>query len=147
MNMIKFTRELPRARYRSGISSAITRNIGLSQANTKGKLVRSSWTVAEAKNVGKANETTPVEQALSEIESKYEKKLSREYHKSIDDIDKKRYVKPMRAFEFKNIELDWSRPHVIQPKLDGVRCVIDKYGMKSREGKPILGAPHIHHLP
>lgn len=108
-----------------------------------GKLVKSAWTVAKAKNIGKANETTPVEQALSEIDSKYEKKLTREYHKSVDDIDKKRYIKPMKAVNFEDIELDWDRPHVIQPKLDGIRCVIDRFGMKSREGKPIAGAPHI----
>ena len=30
-----------------------------------------------------------------------------------------------------------------QPKLDGIRCVIDKNGMHTRGGKPINSCPHI----
>ncbi len=30
-----------------------------------------------------------------------------------------------------------------QPKLDGIRCVVDKNGMWTRAGKPITSCPHI----
>ena len=30
-----------------------------------------------------------------------------------------------------------------QPKLDGIRCVVDKNGMWTRAGKPINSCPHI----
>jgi ATP-dependent DNA ligase len=34
-------------------------------------------------------------------------------------------------------------PYYSQPKLDGVRCLVSKDGMQSRNGKPIVSAPHI----
>jgi DNA ligase-1 len=34
-------------------------------------------------------------------------------------------------------------PYYSQPKLDGVRCLVSKDGMQSRNGKPIISAPHI----
>ena len=30
-----------------------------------------------------------------------------------------------------------------QPKLDGIRCLVNKHGMNSRSGKPINSCPHI----
>jgi DNA ligase-1 len=34
-------------------------------------------------------------------------------------------------------------PIFSQPKLDGIRCIVTKNGMFSRNGKPIISAPHI----
>jgi DNA ligase-1 len=34
-------------------------------------------------------------------------------------------------------------PIYSQPKLDGIRCIVTKNGMFSRNGKPIISAPHI----
>jgi DNA ligase-1 len=34
-------------------------------------------------------------------------------------------------------------PYYSQPKLDGIRCLVSKDGMQSRNGKPIISAPHI----
>jgi DNA ligase-1 len=36
-----------------------------------------------------------------------------------------------------------SYPIFSQPKLDGIRCIVTKDGMFSRNGKPIISAPHI----
>jgi DNA ligase-1 len=37
-------------------------------------------------------------------------------------------------------------PYYSQPKLDGVRCLISKDGMQSRNGKPIVSCPHIREI-
>ena len=56
--------------------------------------------------------------------------------------------KPMLAYPVSTKPIDYSKPTFIQPKLDGVRCVIQydkEYGVKaySRTGKPWLNIDHI----
>jgi DNA ligase-1 len=56
--------------------------------------------------------------------------------------------KPMLAYPVSDKPIDYSKPTFIQPKLDGVRCVIQydkEYGVKaySRTGKPWLNIDHI----
>jgi len=51
----------------------------LKNNDEEGKHRISKPTYVEKKNVGKANETTLEEQAISEMDSKYEKKLDRRY--------------------------------------------------------------------
>ena len=57
-------------------------------------------------------------------------------------------IKPMLAYKVGNKPVDWSEKVFMQPKLDGVRCVIqlDKTGKViaySRTGKPWLNIRHI----
>jgi len=52
-------------------------------------------------------------------------------------------IKPMLAYKVGKKEVDWSEKVFIQPKLDGVRCVISKDGAYSRTGKEWL---NIHHI-
>ena len=52
-------------------------------------------------------------------------------------------IKPMLAYKVGRKEVDWSEKVFIQPKLDGVRCVISKDGAYSRTGKEWL---NIHHI-
>ena len=123
-----------------------------------GKLTTSAWTEACSKNVGKKNETSPEEQAFLEIEADYKKKLSQgSYKETIEDISTSEFVKPMLAQPYYKItagsnkivdnrptEEQVSNGEVwFQPKLDGVRCIITSKGMFTRQGKPIVGAPHI----
>jgi DNA ligase-1 len=70
-----------------------------------GELVTSEWTVAEAKNTGRANATTAVEQAQKEIESRYTKQLKLGYHKNISDIDNFQFVEPMLAKSYNDLSL------------------------------------------
>lgn len=110
-----------------------------------GAAVTSEWTTVEGKNVGRSNETTPEQQAISEIESQYTKKLSQGgYHKNIKDVDTVKFFKPMLADKFdpKYLPTDDTRVYV-QPKLDGMRCIATKDGLFSRQGKPILSVPHV----
>lgn len=106
-----------------------------------GKLVVSEWTQCEGTNIGRANERTPEEQAIFEVEANYKKKLDKEYHESIDTIDTPKNFLPMLAKEYSPV--DFTQQIFAQPKLDGMRCIATAYGLFSRNGKPIVGVPHI----
>lgn len=113
-----------------------------------GKSTTSAWKVAKPKNIGKVNETTSDEQALAECHSKYEKKLAQGgYTESLESIDKVTFIKPMLAQKYEDRvptkEMFEDSLVIMQPKLDGVRCICSKDGMFTRQGKPIPGAPHI----
>jgi len=107
------------------------------------KLFTGDWTECEAKNVGKKNATTPEEQALTEAQSIHDKRKSLGYWENIDDCDKKVYFQPMTAKEYNDRKKFIKFPILSQPKLDGVRCIVKADGMWSRNGKPLLSAPHI----
>lgn len=113
-----------------------------------GKAVTSEWTIAQAKNVGRANATTPTEQAIAEIEAEYDKKLARDYRKTTDTVDELDRFKPMLATKWKDraAKIPSGTKVFIQPKYDGIRCVLNANGMWSREGKPLLGSPHIFQI-
>lgn len=110
-----------------------------------GKITTSMPTICEAKNVGRANETTPEEQAEAEAKSKWQKKLDSGYYEDITQIDVEKFTEPMLAKkyddEFESVFPVWS-----QPKLDGMRCVAKKDGLWSRNGKKIVSVPHIEAL-
>lgn len=111
-----------------------------------GQKVESGWQAAEAKNVGRSNETTPEQQARLELDAKIVKKLAQGgYHESIDDIDKPKFFKPMLAQNYNDRPIDWSGTTKVycQPKLDGVRCIATIDGLWTRQGKPIEAVPHI----
>ena len=52
-------------------------------------------------------------------------------------------IKPMLAYKVDKKPVNWSEKVFMQPKLDGVRCVISKAGAFSRTGKPWLNIDHI----
>ena len=52
-------------------------------------------------------------------------------------------IKPMLAYKVDKKPVNWSEKVFMQPKLDGVRCVISKDGAWSRTGKPWLNIDHI----
>jgi len=52
-------------------------------------------------------------------------------------------IKPMLAYKMGKKEIDWSQEIFMQPKLDGVRCLISKNGAVSRTGKPWKNIEHI----
>lgn len=110
-----------------------------------GEQVTSGWTTAKGKNIGRSNETTAEEQATSQIESIYEKKLKVDYHLSLADINTDKIYKPMLAasWEKRVDKIDWNAPVFVQPKLDGIRCIANRKGLWSRTGKPIVAVPHI----
>jgi ATP-dependent DNA ligase len=117
---------------------------------TGGKQVSHDTVISQGKNKGKKNETTPREQAMLEAQRDWDKKVKQGYCSEIqessnveekkeeekDDKSKSktkpksekktgRLLKPMLANEF-DIEKKMTFPVFIQPKLDGVRCLIYK---------------------
>ncbi len=110
-----------------------------------GKIVVSGWQYPEAKNVGRSNATTIEEQALAEIDSEYTKKTNQgKYHTTVSaaGILGSKFIECMLAGKYDPKKHN-NFPYYSQPKLDGVRCLVSKDGMQSRNGKPILSAPHI----
>lgn len=133
----------------------------------EGRTIRTSWgrkggaiqvtedTITEGKNIGKANETSPEEQALAEAQSTWEKKLKRGYVKTEESAQAGEVsdlitggVWPMLAEKFRDYgdKIIW--PCFSQYKFDGHRCIamVDARGkctLWSRTRKPILSMQHI----
>ena len=103
----------------------------------------SEWTVCEGKNISKKNETTPAQQAMAEAEALYRKRKELGYFEDINDCDNQVYFQPMLAKDWNNEKGKVKYPIFTQPKLDGIRCIVKSDGMWSRNGKPIVSAPHI----
>jgi DNA ligase-1 len=106
---------------------------------TDGLKVTSEWTVCEAKSY-----CTSEEQALKQAKALHKKKIDLGAFENIEDIDKPVFFKPMLAHDYKDYEDKIKYPVVTQPKLDGVRCIVDANGMRSRNGKELISAPHIY---
>ena len=109
----------------------------------EGKKTSSGWVICEPKNVGRANATTAEQQAISEVESLYKKRLEKEYRESIDEIDVETFFQPMLATKWEDRKDRVSGLVFVQPKLDGIRCIAKKDGLWTRQGKKIVAAPHI----
>lgn len=110
---------------------------------TDGVKTTSEWTCCEAKNVGKKNATTAEQQALAEATAMHRKRIELGSFENINDIDTPVYFKPMLAHDYNDYKDKIKFPIYSQPKLDGVRCIAKADGMWSRNGKPIISAPHI----
>ena len=52
-------------------------------------------------------------------------------------------IKPMLAYKLNESKIDWNKPVYMQPKLDGVRCLISRDGAYSRTGKEFMNIEHI----
>lgn len=123
-------------------------------------LIQSSWVIWTEnevsssklcywKNIGRANETTSLEQAIKEMNSIILDKQTKWYFSSIDELNMSNEVLlPMLAKDFNKEfkKIDWDNCYV-QPKLDWMRALIkiSKWvtSVWSRQWKPILTVPHI----
>jgi len=118
-----------------------------------GKLVTNTK-VCKGKNIGKANETSPEDQALAEMQSRITKKLDEGYFYSIEEARKTEVIKPMLAkpYEDRVHKIDWTQLVCVQPKLDGMRCLAiikdDTVKLQSRDGKDIMvtGGGSMQHI-
>lgn len=112
-----------------------------------GEKVTSEWSHAEAKNVGRSNATTVIEQATAEIEAKYKKQLKTGYHTNVKDVDQgTSYVEPMLAQPLHKLS---KQPNFdkeqwgMQCKFNGNRCIATKDGLFTRKGEKYMSVPHI----
>jgi len=110
---------------------------------TDGVKTLTEWTVCHGKNTGKKNATTPEQQAMAEALAMQTKRLERGYFTSISDINNSTTFNPMLAHDWEKYQNKVSYPVYCQPKLDGIRCIVKSNGMWTRNGKPIISAPHI----
>ena len=111
-----------------------------------GEKVTSSPTLAEGKNIGKANETSPEKQAQLEIEARYKKQLKLSYFKKEEDIDEQNFIKPLLAKNYNDYKevIDFSsKDWILQCKFNGHRCLATKDGLFTRRGEKYLSIPHI----
>jgi DNA ligase-1 len=100
-----------------------------------GKQARSAYTTPVP-----ASKPTQKEQGEFEVRSAYKHQLDREYHDSPDTVGTAKMVEPMLAKTYDK----WPGIGYAQPKLDGIRCIMDANGMWTRQGQPITAVPHLH---
>jgi len=122
-----------------------TAALRMSYAKTLGGKEAMSMDPVKGKNIGRANQTSPSEQAIAEAKARAAKQILKGYVETIEDAAVKSTnalgkKKPMLA-----VDIDKIKPEVleaaieagrafVQPKLDGHRCMNDQ-GIYSRGGK------------
>jgi DNA ligase-1 len=129
-----------------------------------GKLQQNEKTILKGKNIGRSNETTPLQQAISEAQSTWQKKRDEKYaprSKDAATASNASIVRattvttrnaptddtapsPMLAHDYNKRGRSILFPCYIQPKLDGARMVaIPGNGLFSRNRKAY---PHLEHI-
>ena len=117
----------------------------------------SHWTVSgqlEGKKITNAHtmvtpkvNRTMEEQILLEVSAKVKKKEKKKYVKNLKDIHSAEDNLPgytcMLAKNYKDHKSKVEFPCLVQPKLDGVRCLATKDGMFSRSRNQFSSCPHI----
>jgi ATP-dependent DNA ligase len=113
-----------------------------------GNLVTNRKT-CKPKNLGKSNESTAEEQAISEMQSKIVEKLKEDYFTTIEAAETTAVILPMLAKDYKDYDhkINWNSDAVyVQPKLDGMRALAvcgSNASLTSRTGSPIDTCEHI----
>jgi len=105
---------------------------------TDGIKTTSAFTVCKAKSYN-----TAIEQAIKEATAIHRKKKEAGAFENIADIYNDTFFEPMLAVKYEDRRDKITYPIYSQPKLDGIRCVVKKSGMFTRNGKAIVAAPHI----
>jgi DNA ligase-1 len=142
----------------SGCSPVIVTKYG----QLGGKIQTSTEVITEGKNIGRSNETSPMQQACLQAKSDWEKQLKKGYVDNVDDAEEgkidaiiKGGIAPMLAHKFSEQGHKIKYPALVQPKLDGHRCTSQRDGeitpamnkhqitLWNRTRKPITSVPHI----
>lgn len=111
-------------------SDYVTATIATTYGQVGGAMQTTRDLIAEGKNVGKRNATTPMQQAIKEARAKWEKEKKRGYVETlaaaeageVDDLIEGGVV-VMTAKSYGDYADDIEFPVAVQPKLDGHRCV------------------------
>ena len=111
--------------------------------------------VSVGKNLGRANETDAMTQAIAEAQSKWKKQIDKGYTAFVDTDDVEAFLekdpksihRPMLAHSYdkQSHRIQW--PAYTQPKLDGIRMIASiqetSVVFHSRNGKPIKTVDHL----
>lgn len=89
-----------------------------------GGKIQSKLTTCEPKNVGRANETTAEEQAIAEATSKWDKQYRLGYRQTTEELTTEERFSPMLAADAIKKSHMIVYPCYVQPKLDGLRCLV-----------------------
>jgi DNA ligase-1 len=121
-----------------------------------GKLQTTVREYTEGKNIGRKNETTPLQQCTQETERKRQDKIEKEgYTESFsEEPATQTTIYPMLAHKYEP-KTNSSKKHgieypcFVQPKLDGLRCIVyidaaaNKIKFQSRTGSQFVGLDHL----
>ncbi len=133
--------------YRDELNGFATAEIEYGQLDGKKQTTSREYT--EGKNLGKKNETTPLQQCLSETKRKWQDKMEKEGYSLVvpnsnsesNTTNATNAIKvfPMLAHTYeplssKNKKNDIVFPCYVQPKLDGLRCIC--YMMQNATNEP-----------
>lgn len=110
------------------LGQTITTKYGLED----GKLTEKEDYIEKGKNIGKVNETTPEEQAKLQAESAWDKQKLKGYRETPEEINKS-IIAPMKPLEFNKAKHRLTSPIYIQPKINGIRCLITRTGQRDYE--------------
>lgn len=101
-------------------------------------------TQCQAKNIGRANATTAEKQALVEAQAKWTRKTEKGFTTDISNVDSvNMHYEPMLAQKYEKYKNKITFPVIINPKLDGIRAVVNKDKALTRNGKQHKSIPHI----
>lgn len=104
-----------------------TTGLYIMTAGVRGGKLQAHEKLAFPKNVGKANETTPFDQAVSEAQSLWNKKKDSGYKETVVLAQQKKTL-PMLAKKYLENAHRVAWPMLVQPKLNGVRCIATRIG-------------------
>ena len=112
------------------------------------KIQKIEKNIKAGKNIGKANETTVYEQAVSEALSLRQKRLDTGYIEEMPNAATHYVELPMLAQPFQKRKHNIKYPAYVQPKLNGVRCLAKKVAegkitYMSRKGKEYTTLDHL----
>ena len=117
--------------------------IRIEHGYSDGKKQEDVRSITAGKNIGKANETTPYEQACSEARSDFNKKKDECYAENVEDIkdESSGFFLPMLAHKWQDHSSKIKFPAALEPKFDGFRCLAKKENgvvyLWSRKGKAL----------
>lgn len=102
-------------------------------------------TVCKGKNIGRANETSPSDQAAKEAQAKWRLKKDKGYSETVAGVDKtaKKFFKPMLAKKYADFKNRIKFPVLCSRKIDGARLIATKDRLITRNGKVYSNCQHI----
>lgn len=121
-------------------------NIIINTGLENGKMTTFTSEINKGKNIGKTNETTPLEQAINEAKSKYNKKLDAGYTTTTSTTSKtndNNIILPMLALKYQESGHRIKFPCYVQPKIDGLRGTLQKKELYSRLKNKFSNLDHI----
>jgi ATP-dependent DNA ligase len=122
---------------RDGVATIVT-----THGYENGKKQTTYKTISKGKNIGKSNETTPLQQAVADAQAAWNKKKDTGYLE--EGTVSTTIPSPMLAHDFNKRSKSIIFPCYTQRKYDGARCIgVPQQGLFSRTGKKFPNLDHI----